>query len=94
MTLYIILYLVVMNLLGLLYMWADKHKAKHNQYRISQRTLFTIAWLGGSLGVFSGLRLFKHKTRQRIFKYGVPFIFIMTYGVIPAIICSYLQAYN
>lgn len=82
---YIVVYMMVINGLGILYMRSDKHRAKHKKYRISERTLFTIALLGGSIGIFVGLRLFRHKTRQPSFKYGIPIIFIITYGMLFAL---------
>jgi len=35
----------------------DKVKAQKNQYRISERTLWTLAIIGGALGGTAGMRL-------------------------------------
>lgn len=69
--------LIIMNLIGYMSMWADKKRAKKGKYRISEKTLFTIALLGGSLGSILGMNHFRHKTKHWYFKYGMPFIFII-----------------
>lgn len=69
--------LVIMNLLGYMSMWSDKRRAIKKQYRISEKTLFTIALLGGSLGSILGMNQFRHKTKHWYFKYGMPLILIM-----------------
>ena len=69
--------LIVMNLIGYISMWADKKRAKKGKYRISEKTLFTIALLGGSLGSILGMNHFRHKTKHWYFKYGMPCIFIL-----------------
>ncbi len=67
-----LLYLLLINALGLLLMLADKQKAKKNRWRIPERTLMTVAALGGSLGSLIGMYAFRHKTRHRNFVVGVP----------------------
>ena len=69
--------LVIMNLIGYMRMWSDKRRAIKKQYRISEKTLFTIALLGGSLGSILGMNQFRHKTKHWYFKYGMPLILIM-----------------
>ena len=69
--------LVIMNLIGYMSMWFDKRRAIKKQYRISEKTLFTIALLGGSLGSILGMNQFRHKTKHWYFKYGMPLILIM-----------------
>ena len=68
----IVLWLVVVNGAGFLLMGLDKWKAKRNAWRIPENTLFTVAALGGTPGVMAGMQTFRHKTRHRKFKYGLP----------------------
>ncbi|MBR2934596.1 MAG: DUF1294 domain-containing protein [Oscillospiraceae bacterium] len=68
----IVLWLVVVNGAGFLLMGLDKWKAKRNAWRIPENTLFTVAVLGGTPGVMAGMQTFRHKTRHRKFKYGLP----------------------
>ena len=73
----ILIYLVVINGIGFLAMGLDKAKAKVGAWRIPEKTLFGIAFIGGGLGVWLGMETFRHKTKHWYFKYGVPAIFII-----------------
>lgn len=77
--------LVIMNLIGYMSMWSDKRRAIKNKYRISEKTLFTIALFGGSLGSILGMNQFRHKTKHWYFKYGMPLILIMQIALISLI---------
>lgn len=68
------LYLISVNLLGLIYFFIDKQKAKRQSWRTPEATLFTIAIFGGSIGCLLGMYLFRHKTRKRTFFIGMPVI--------------------
>ena len=46
---YFLAYLLLINALGFLFMYADKRKARKKQWRIPEATLMTIAALGGSV---------------------------------------------
>ena len=74
---YILLYLLAVNLLLFAVMGIDKYKAKHQLWRIPERTLFVLAAVGGSLGGILGMRLFHHKTLHPQFRYGFPAILIL-----------------
>lgn len=61
------IYYLVLNIFGFLYMGIDKYKAIHHQYRIPERQLFLIILLGGMVGVLLGMILFHHKVRKSKF---------------------------
>ena len=69
-----IYYLIFINIVGLLSMYLDKYFAKNNMYRISEKSLFFIAIIGGSIGSIIGMYQFRHKTKHRQFTTGLPFI--------------------
>ncbi len=73
----ILIYLGVINIVGFFAMGIDKAKAKAKAWRIPEKTLLTIAVLGGAIGVWLGMETFRHKTKHLHFKYGVPLIFII-----------------
>lgn len=75
--LYILLYLFLVNIYSFWLMYSDKKKAIKNQYRIPEKTLFTWALLGGSIGSIMGMQKFRHKTRHQTFRIGMPLIFIV-----------------
>ena len=74
---WIIIYLILINILSFITFGIDKYRAKKNYYRISLFTLFTICFLGGSLGGIIGMYIFHHKTNKNYFVIGLPMILIM-----------------
>lgn len=72
----IIIYLIAINLITLLAMYIDKQKAKKSKRRISEKTLFTLVFLGGGIGGIAGMYIFRHKTKKTRFIIGFPAIVI------------------
>ena len=75
-------YLFLMNLIGFLSMLIDKRRARKNDWRIRERTLFLLAILGGSIGSLSGMYIFRHKTRHWYFVLGMPLILFLQAALI------------
>lgn len=73
----ILYYILFINLCGILIMYVDKSKSKKGKWRIPENTLFTIAFAFGALGIFTGMRLFRHKTKHKKFVIGIPLIVIV-----------------
>lgn len=73
----IAIYIVVINLLGILIMYIDKQKAKKGAWRIQEKTIFLITALGGGIGTIIGMHKFRHKTQKIEFLIGLPFITIL-----------------
>ena len=69
---YFYLYLVIINAAGFVSMLVDKQKAKKGAWRAPERILMTIAAVGGSLGSYLGMQLFRHKTKHPKFYIGIP----------------------
>lgn len=67
-------YVMLINAAALAVMGWDKGLAKAGARRIPERTLWTLAWLGGAPGAWAGMRLFHHKTRHDIFRLGFPLL--------------------
>ena len=57
-------------------MGLDKFKAKRGAYRISEKALFIIALIGGSIGSIIGMYKFHHKTKKNAFVFGMPIILV------------------
>lgn len=74
---YAILYVVIMNILGAAVMGIDKYKAQHKLWRIPEKTLFLVSILGGSIGTWTGMYLFRHKTKHWYFVFGMPAILVI-----------------
>ena len=78
--LFLLAYLLLINLCGFVSMGLDKEKARKRKWRIPEKTLFLFALLGGSLGSMAGMQLFRHKTKHWYFRYGMPAIFLLQAG--------------
>ncbi len=74
---YIVIYLIIMNLLTCILYGIDKLKAIAGARRISEKTLLSFAFFGGSLGAFLAMKIFRHKTCHTKFKMGVPFFIVL-----------------
>lgn len=59
-------YLIILNLINFILYGLDKYKAKHDLWRISEKTLLTLSVLAGP-GGFLGMEIFHHKTREKKF---------------------------
>ncbi len=70
-----IAYGFAINMTGFAVMGIDKKRAVRGAWRISEASLFLVAFLGGALGCTLGMRHFRHKTRHWYFKYGMPAVF-------------------
>lgn len=77
MTTIVIGYLTIINAIAFALMLADKARARKNLWRIPERTLFTSAILGGSVGSLIGMYLARHKTKHPKFVIGIPVILVI-----------------
>lgn len=68
--------LLLINLITLVAYGVDKHRAKKGKWRISEKTLFLLPLIGGSVGAIAGMYLFRHKTRHWYFRIGLPVILV------------------
>lgn len=88
----LIVYLITVNVLGLVLMLADKRKAQKKTWRIPEHVLLGTAVIGGSLGVLVGMYAFWHKIRHSRFRNGVPLIIAL--HILIAFIVYVLFFYN
>lgn len=68
------LYILVINTIAFIMMGMDKSKSRKGAWRISERTLFNVAFIGGSVGILGGMYIFRHKTKHVKFKWGIPLV--------------------
>lgn len=71
------IYLLFLNVFSFAIMYTDKTSAIHRLWRIPEKTIFTVAIIGGSLGVYLGMKIFNHKVNKPTFYKGIPLIFIV-----------------
>jgi uncharacterized membrane protein YsdA (DUF1294 family) len=75
-------YLIVINVVTFLVYGIDKWKAKQGSWRISEATLLILAVIGGSFGALFGMKVWRHKTMHKKFKYGLPLILLAQIALI------------
>ena len=71
----ILIYFILITVITFLCFGYDKELARKNKWRIPERTLFLLVFLGGTIGGLVGMSIFKHKTNK------TSFIFIF-YGIL------------
>ena len=70
-------YLIAINFITFIVYGIDKYKAKKSKWRIPEATLLLIAVIGGSIGTWTGMKVWHHKTMHKKFKYGIPIIQVL-----------------
>ncbi len=69
-------FLITMNVIGFFIMRYDKKQARKQRSRIQEQTIWRIAWFGGAVGVYLGMKQFRHKTKHKNFAVGLPILSI------------------
>ena len=70
----LLIYLAAVNVIAFVVYGADKRRAKKERRRVPEKTLFLLAFIGGSVGAWAGMYTFRHKTRHWYFVWGIPAI--------------------
>ena len=76
------IYLVIINVATFFVYGIDKWKAKRSKWRVTEAALLLLAALGGSIGAWLGMKVWRHKTMHKKFKYGIPLIIIVQVAVV------------
>ena len=71
---YILIYLIIVNLTAFALYAYDKKCAIKSTWRVSESTLILIAFAGGSLGAFLGMHILHHKTLHNKFLITIPLL--------------------
>ena len=90
---YILYYLIAINVITFLTYGIDKLKAKKGKWRIPESTLLLLAIIGGSIGAWLGIKVWHHKTLHKKFKCGIPLIVIVQIAIAVYIFRENIQAY-
>ena len=75
--LFIAIYIIAVNLVTFVTYGIDKYKSIKRKWRISQATLLTMAVIGGSIGAWTGMKVWRHKTMHKKFTIGIPIVFVI-----------------
>lgn len=85
----IIIYIITINVVAFIVFGIDKLRARQKKWRIPEATLLLLAVVGGSIGAWAGMLVWRHKTMHRKFKYGVPVILILQLAIVTWIIYKF-----
>lgn len=79
---YLIVYLVIINLVSFWAYRTDKRKSEKGQWRMKEITLLSLSLFGGGIGSMFGMSIYRHKTKKMRFLFGVPFLTIVSIIII------------
>lgn len=66
---YALAFLLLLNLLTFLMFGWDKRAARRNKARIPESRLYALTALGGGVGAWTAIRVFRHKTIKTSFRW-------------------------
>lgn len=73
-----ILYLIIVNLVTFFTFGIDKMKSRNKKKRrLSEKSLWILSLIGGSLGALAGMSYFRHKTQKISFQAGMAIILMV-----------------
>ncbi len=67
----------LINVIAFACMFVDKQRSRRNvsgDDRVPEGVLFFLATIGGSVGIYAGMFLLRHKTRKWYFQIGIPLL--------------------
>ncbi|UMZ73756.1 DUF1294 domain-containing protein [Natranaerofaba carboxydovora] len=73
----LLIIIILINITGFVLIGLDKKRAVKNKWRIPEKNLLFIAVVGGSPGIFIGMKVFRHKINRKVFKYFIPFLILL-----------------
>lgn len=76
------IYLIGVNIVAFFLYGIDKRRAIKDRWRIPESTLLGIALVGGSVGAWAGMQIFRHKTKHWYFKILIPLFIILHVALI------------
>lgn len=72
-----VIYWILINFVTFIVYGIDKRRAIKHKWRISEFTLILLAVIGGSVGAYSAMKIFRHKTKHIKFYLGIPSIILL-----------------
>ncbi|WJS95762.1 DUF1294 domain-containing protein [Flavobacterium johnsoniae] len=81
----LLLYFLFINFITFLLTGYDKFQARRHRRRIPEFILFLLAFVGGTIGLLTGMFFFRHKTAK------ITFIMKFSYIILVQIVVIYLK---
>jgi len=73
-------WIIFMSIWAFAAMGYDKQQAKKKGRRVPEKNLWLLAFIGGGIGAYIGMQMFRHKTRHTSFRIGF-LLLAMIYGI-------------
>ena len=73
----ILLYLSIISFVSVIVTIYDKLRAKNGGWRVPEKTLLLLSFLGGSVVMLFTMNLIRHKTKKAKFMVGIPSIIVV-----------------
>lgn len=73
----LLIYFFAVSCTTAIFTFADKHFAKKNMWRVSEKDLLWVAFFGGALAEYLVMKLIRHKTQHKKFMLGLPAMIIL-----------------
>ncbi|MFI3283887.1 MAG: DUF1294 domain-containing protein [Erysipelotrichaceae bacterium] len=70
-------YILLLNMITFILMFIDKKCAVMHLYRIPEAVFFLLGFIGGAIGVYLGMFVFRHKTRKLKFRLFFPIVLLI-----------------
>ncbi len=86
----IILFAVINIVAFLMMLWDKRQSTKKGAERISEGMLFFLATMFGSIGIYTGMILIRHKSRKWYFIIGIPALIAQNLAMLYVIQLWYL----
>ena len=67
---------VLWNFYVFMAMWRDKRRSKRHEWRIPEASLLLMGVAMGGVGLYAGMKYFRHKTAHSKFVIGAPLLLI------------------
>jgi len=74
---YLIIYFCIISVITAVFTVSDKIFAKEKMWRVPEKHLLALAFLGGAPAEYFIMRLIRHKTQHKKFMLGLPFMIIL-----------------
>lgn len=80
-------YFVIINFAAFITYGNDKQRAEKDEFRIPEKTLILLGFIGGPIGALLGMKVFHHKTKKKKFRILVPlsmvlWVFLWLFGAV------------
>ncbi|MBO7363152.1 MAG: DUF1294 domain-containing protein [Lachnospiraceae bacterium] len=79
---FLLIYVLIINIVSFVVYGIDKRKAVEGKWRIPEATLLFTGFIGGAVGSFIGMKVFRHKTQKLKFRILVPIFILLNIAVI------------